>query len=190
MPQGKFLRQPFDDENLIKRYDPNRLIDREENLQRFYEAIYTLYWQAQDTREKGISWRNFLVGSSMYAFRQDVYEYSAHWKVFRGMNTKVKEDSRNVCAEPISLNAAMSEGYNWIVGMVIVGFPQKDDKDILHLTLRPCSHCRMLMKNHPLITPETIIVTANPPPVGSEEKEVEIVHEIHTFAELLKAYCE
>ena len=168
--------------------DPTRPIGREEQLHRFRSAIFTLYWQAERVRKLGISWRNFYVGCAMWAFREDASTYDARWRVFYGMNTKVDENGRNICAEPIPLNAAFASAYTEIIGMVVIGEAQEDNKG-KHLTLRPCMHCRQLMKNHPLIKPETIIITALPPP-GEIDSLGEVPHEIHTFRELLELYDE
>ena len=174
---------------LSHRLDPKRPIGREEQLSRFGTALYALYWQAERARKLGISWRNFCVGCSMYAFREDAYNYEDRWRVFYGMNTKIAEGARNICAEPVPLGAAYASAYSEIIGMVIVGEPQADENGHNYLTLRPCSHCRLLMKNHPLIRPETIIVTAHPP-IGEVESLDEVVHEAFTFQELLVAYGE
>jgi cytidine deaminase len=170
-------------------YDPRRLIEREENERKFRQATYALYWQAERARKLGISWRNFCVGCCVYAFKQDVVIFGDHWRAFYGMNTKVAENSRNVCAEPVTLGAAYGTGYEEIIGMVIVGQPQPDERGETPLTLRPCTHCRTLMKAHPLITPQTIIVTAHPPPFEFDHMD-QVTHETHTFGELLALYGE
>lgn len=168
--------------------DPTRAVSREEQLHRFNSARLTLYYQAVRMLSCAISWRNFNVGCAVLAFRQDAYSYESRWRVFYGMNTKVQQDARNICAEPIPINAALSAAYTEIIGMVVVGMPQADNKGE-HLTLRPCAHCRQLMKHHPLVTPETVIITAVPV-VDEAEVFDDIPHEAHTFQQLLEQYDE
>lgn len=176
-------------EQLAWRLDPRRPISREEQLERFSNALFALYWQAERVRRLGISWRNFCVGCAVWAFREDASTYEDRWRAFCGMNTKVLEGSRNICAEPIPLNFALSRCYTEIIGMVVVGNTQPEPNGNTPPTLRPCPHCRLLMKHHPLIKPHTIIVTALPPP-GEIDSLGEVTHEIFTFEELLKEYGE
>jgi cytidine deaminase len=173
----------------VRRLDPTRPVSRKDQLRRFLNASYALYWQAERVRKQGISWRNFCVGCSVWAFRKDASTYEDRWRVFYGMNTKVKEDSRNICAEPVPMGASLASGYTEIIGMVVVGNPQADEQGHTPKTLRPCVHCRLLMKHHPLIRPHTIIITAHPP-IGEPESFDEITHEMHTFKELLQEYGE
>jgi cytidine deaminase len=169
-------------------FDPTRPVSREEQLHRFQSAVFTLYWQAEYVRRRGISWRNFCVGCAAWAFREDAPTYDSRWRMFIGMNTKVAEQARNICAEPIPLNAALASSYTEIIGVVVIGEAQEDNKG-KHLTLRPCAHCRELMKSHPLMRPDTIIITALPPPRDIDSLD-EVPHEVHTLQELLEIYDE
>lgn len=166
--------------------DPSRPVSHEEQIHKFTNAMYALYWQAERVRHRALSWRNFCVGCAVWSFRADVSTHEDRWKWHYGMNTKVEEGSRNICAEPIPINAAYAEGRTEIVGLIVVGMPREQDTT---KTLRPCEHCRLLMKKHPLITPQTIIVSALPPVEPVESME-DVVHEIHTFEQLLVEYGE
>ncbi len=171
--------------------EPTRIISREEQLRRFNNALFPLYYQAVRVREQGMSWRQFNVGCAIWAFREDASTHSDRWRVFYGMNSKILEGSRNICAEPIPLGAALASAYTEVIGVVIVGQTQEDERGITPLTLRPCAHCRLLMKNHPLIKPHTLVVTAHPPPEGREIDCIsEVPHEVFTFEELLREYDE
>lgn len=172
--------------SIEERLNPAREISRVEQIHRFANGAYTLYWQAERTRKLGISWRNFCVGCAMWAFREDASSVEQRWACFCGMNTKIRQDSRNICAEPVPLNIAYSKCYTEIIGMVIVGVPREEDTSP---TLRPCEHCRVLMKHHPLVTPDTIVVTALPPQ-GSEQSFDDIRYELFSFESLLKEYGE
>lgn len=168
---------------------PSRPVSHEEQVYKFNNALFPLYFQAERVRHRALSWRNFCVGCAVWSFRADASTYEDRWAWHYGMNTKVEEGSRNICAEPIPINAAYAAGRTEIIGMVVVGLPREQDTT---KTLRPCEHCRLLMKKHPLITPRTIIVSALPPQKPLEEIETmaDIEHEVHTFEGLLKEYGE
>lgn len=70
--------------------------------------------------------------------------------------------------------------------MVVVGYPREEDADPV---LWPCEHCRFLMRHHPLITPDTIVISALPPD-GEPENWNEIQHEVRTYGELLAKFGE
>lgn len=176
-------------EAIENQYDPSRVITQEEQLHRFGNAAFALYWQAERARQRGISWRGFCVGCAAWSFREDASTYEQRWRYVYGMNTKVEENSRNICAEPISINAAYAAAHTKIIGMVVVGETQTEANGRTPKTLRPCAHCRFLMKNHPLIKLDTIIITALPPP-GEIDSLDEVTHEVFTFEELLKEYNE
>ena len=175
---------PLNGEELL---DPRREVSRTEQMMRFEHALLPLYWQAVRVQQRGISHRNFCVACAVWAFREDASSFASRWKWFFGVNSKVLSDSRNTCAEPVALTSAHTEFYSEVPGMLIVGETQADEDGIVYPTLRPCKHCRLLLQNHPLVTPETIIVTARLP-----HKIIatfsDTIHEIHTLAELLEAY--
>jgi cytidine deaminase len=174
----------------VRLLDPRRIILWEENERRFRSNLWVYYWLAVAARGKGISWRNFQVGSALCAFRQRVVNFQDHWQIFAGMNLKFAETERNTCSEQVAVGSAHASRFSSIVGMVIVGVPQADEKGIIHKTLRPCAHCRKFLRRNPLIRKETIIVTAHPPSHKDVESWDEIPHEIFTFGELLKEYGE
>ena len=189
----KFLSRtgitPAHREEIQNRLDPTRPISHEEQLARFLNALDALYFQAEEARQLGQSWRNFLVGSAVWAFREDASTYEDRWRWFYGMNRKVNETSRNICAEPVAIEAALARRSTEIIGMVVVGNSRQEDDGSTPLTLPPCPHCRFLMKHHPLMRPHTIIVTAHPP--GPETESIsDVVHEIRTFEELLRDHGE
>jgi cytidine deaminase len=174
---------------LSQQLDPRRIVSRKEQLQRLNSALDPLYWQAERARNLGISWRNFCVGCAVWAFRADASTHEDRWRVFYGMNTKVNEKSKSICAEPVPIGAAYASASTEIIGLIIVGNPQEDERGIVPKTLRPCVHCRLLMKHHPLMKPHTIIVTAHPPTEKIEHVS-ETTYEVFTLEELLRGYGE
>lgn len=155
---------------------------------RFVSALLALYFQAEIKRARARSYRDFRVACAAWAYRKDASLVDTLWKPYYGINSKAGKDERNICAEPVALDSALSEGYTAIIGVVIVAETQDDDFG-LHPTLRPCKHCRDFMRHHPLITADTIIVTALPPTKETESLD-DVVHEVHTFKQLCEFYGE
>lgn len=181
---GTIVEQGF----ALAKFDFDRPIGPEERYLRFLDAAYTIYWQAERSRSRARSWRGYRVGCGAYAYRSDL-PYCDRFRASYGINSKTAEDGRNVCAEPVAIDSVAAFGYEEIVGMVIIAEPQEEESGDAPKTRRPCPHCRAFMRSSPLVKPETIIVTALPPPHQEAEWD-EIVHEIHTFRELCALYGE
>ncbi|HVU75677.1 MAG TPA: hypothetical protein VHD38_02495 [Candidatus Paceibacterota bacterium] len=131
-----------------------------ERAQRFRQSIPYLYHQARLAREKGMSWRDFKVGTALLAFKSG-QRHDEAWKTFSGMNTKHAPNMRPTCSEPIAINGAYAEDYSLVIGMVVVG--ELREEDIGHiLTLHPCRDCRWFMNQHPLIDRHTLVLTVQP----------------------------
>ncbi|HYF28906.1 MAG TPA: hypothetical protein VEA36_00890 [Candidatus Paceibacterota bacterium] len=156
-----------------------RIVPRWELYQRFRQSTEYLYWQAVSARELAQSYRQFNVGCALLAFRPD-RPHRQSYEVHVGMNLKVAQQARPVCAEPIAIGGAHGAGCSRAIGMVIVGELREEDVDVLK-TLHPCTECRLLMEDHPIIRPDTIIVTARPPVDGRVPE-----YEIRTFKRLLE----
>lgn len=178
--------------DVLDALDVTRHISEAEHLRRFQNVALALYWQAERVRAQGRSWRNFHVGSGAWAYRSDASTVADRFQAFFGMNSKAQHDGRNICAEPIAIDGAATRGYTRIVGIVVVGEAQEDERGQTPRTLRPCAHCRRFMASHPLVRPDTLILCANPPKAGHAEPEewFDIVHELFTFKELLALYGE
>ena len=145
-------------------FDMYRPTGPEERLSRFFGAAYALYWQAERSRHRARSWRNFCVGCGVFAYREDPPLDAGRFRAFYGMNSKPEKDGRNICAEPIPIDGATAIGYERAIGLVVIGETQEDEGHNIPPTLRPCKFCRQFMRKSPIIMPETIIVTALPPP--------------------------
>lgn len=179
----------IDQRQALAKFDPNRPISREEQVERFFKASYALYWQAERSRQRALSYRHFCVACAVWAYREDLPLDHGRFRPFYGVNIKVLPGARNTCAEPVALGGALSFAYTDAVGIVIVGNTQADERGATPPTLRPCKECRLFMRNCPLIKPDTIVVTAQPPPHAEAEWN-EIPHEVHTFQELSSMYAE
>lgn len=145
------------------KFDSHRTIDqlpRWERVQRFRQSIPYLYHRAQIALDKGMSYRDFKVGTALLAFKEH-QPHDLAWKAFAGMNTKHARNMRPVCSEPIAINAAYAENFSLVIGMVIVGDLREEDIGKI-LTLHPCQDCRWFMDGHPLIDRNTLILTVPP----------------------------
>ncbi len=176
-----------DQQEALRQFDPHRPIRREEQLARFHGAMYALYWQAVRSRARARSYRHFCVGCAVFAYREDLAIDGGRFRAFYGLNSKASQESRNICAEPVALDSAASLGYTDALGIIVVGNTQEDERGKTPPTLRPCQHCRAFMQHSPLVKPDTVIITALPPPHEEAELE-EIVFEEHSFKELLALY--
>jgi cytidine deaminase len=151
---GYELRIKFDSRRSI------RQLPMWERVQRFRQSIPHLFRAAMAAREKGMSYRDFKVGSALLAFREN-QPHEESWKVFAGMNTKHAPNMRPTCSEPIAINAAYAENFSLVIGMVVIG--ELREEDIGHLlSLHPCRDCRWFMHGHPLIDHNTLVLTAHP----------------------------
>ena len=177
----------FDTEAVRLSLDPRRVISKKEQWSRFWDSHIWEYLIVEAKRvgeEHAASWRDFKVGCAVYAWdskRHHKGDFAGRWKIFRGCNMKPVQGGHNVCAEQVAIGAARSEGYEWILGMALVGIPQEDGcTGIKGKTLHPCGDCRSFFASLPEITPDTVIITATP-----DEAEVET----QTVKELLKFYA-
>ena len=178
-----------DQREALCRFNPDRETGRDEQLERFGNAAYALYWQAERSRARGRSYRDFRVGCGVFAYRADLPLGEGRFRAFYGMNSKAEKDGRNICAEPVALDAANALGYTDAVGIVVIGQTQEDERGRTPRTLRPCAHCRAFMRHSPLVKPDTLVVTALPPPSSKAEWE-DIPHEVFTFQDLCLEYGE
>lgn len=151
----------------------------EEQHARLEISIPYLYNMACAARTRAMSYRNFNVGSAGLFFRQG-FSKSNSWGVFSGMNTKHARNMRPICSEPITINGAHSQGFEVMIGIVVVGVLREEDIGILQ-TLHPCQDCRWLMNGHPACNDQSIVVTAMPPEAGGLAKQ-----EKHTLKSLLE----
>jgi cytidine deaminase len=182
------LGTPAEQGFALYQIDLDRPIDPEERRLRFMGNVEAFYWQAERSRPRARSWRGYRVGCSAYAYRGD-FPIDRRFHASPGINSKTAEKGRNVCAETVAIDSAAALGYEEIVGMVIIAEAQEEDDGTTPKTRRPCALCRDFMRNSPLIKPETVIITALPPP-HEEAEWKKITHEIRTFRELCLLYGE
>lgn len=163
------LHSPEGREYIAQLYDPNRLVGWGEHYERFVSASEALIHQCRTKarldnpkRSPSLSYRQFIVMSAVYAFKQDAYYPEDRWKIFYGANVKVGPSYPAICAEPVALTQARCEGYTRIIGMVVVGNPQIDEETgETPLTLMPCCNCRRAFQLMPEVKGSTVVISAH-----------------------------
>jgi cytidine deaminase len=167
-----------------------------EALAYFWENKPTLYREALAMYHKVIkeklNWRDFGVGAAAVAYNSNTKEY----KIITGWNTKEKQDDDKHCAEKRVYEFAQKEGFDKIVGIVVVAEHQKPDSEVACSTLHPCAVCQDMLRQSPLSWGNMPIVTMSVPPSPdilfpeseSESLEYSLLEEQHTLDELLKKH--
>lgn len=157
--------------------------NREDFLHQFLQSELFLLDRANFTRQRGAnSYRDFDVGAGVFALD----ETRRRVGYFFGANYHPEQGGTKVCAEQIATQKAIDAGYNYIVGIVVMGEPQMDgESHLLTPTLHPCGNCRRIFSNLTQTNPEnermmdehTVIATAKDLEVGPFER--------HSLKELL-----
>jgi cytidine deaminase len=182
------------------KFESHRRVDQLplwERVQRFRQSVPWLFHEARLAWAKGMSYRDFKVGTSLLAFKAG-QEHEKSWGIFSGMNTKHAPNMRPTCSEPIAINAAYAENYSVVLGMVVVG--ELREEDIGHIaTLHPCKDCRWFMHGHPMVDSHTLVLTTSPNYWGFGYYKDEFPrsrmyrrfgkeYEIHTVGQLLRKH--
>lgn len=120
-------------------------------------VLYTLLG-TRVYQEKAVSYRGFNVAAGVLAVKASGYAR------FYGNNIKVDDtDTVNIHAEDIAVGKAERANYDAISVLTVIGPTQEDHASGLHThTLHPCGRCRDRLSTHPLISDDTLIVTATP----------------------------
>jgi cytidine deaminase len=153
----------FSKELLEKVFNPYREIFPAEQLARFEAStLYLLTTAREIARHAAVSYRGFVVGCAVWAFRTHTEYREERWKVFRGANFKAHVAWSTVCAEQVAVHSARCAGYDRIIGVVVVGEPQQDSESgRVSPTLHPCGKCRRTFESLPEVDQATRIVTAH-----------------------------
>lgn len=122
------------------------------------EFVRAMAVEATRAYELGYSYRNFRVGAAALYFCDDEphIEYGANFKGSKGCRI-------NRHAEQEILASLRDMGNVACRALAVSGDLQTDQHSGRHTyTLHPCGWCRDAIANSPLITPETMIVSARP----------------------------
>lgn len=132
--------------------------------------------RAREVAERAFSYRHFKVGCAVLAWSRERNEY----KIFAAANIKPLKDGPKQCAEAVAVSYAISNGYDLIVAIVVVGEPQADSESgIESVTLHPCYICRKFLSALPQVDKDTIVLT-----VQNHEGN----KEWHTFGQILQIH--
>lgn len=139
---------------------------------------YMMYQARAAVRHSAHSYRGFLVGASAYAVRT----HDGDTAVVSAGNLKNEHKSK-VCAERKALALAKKAGFERIVGLVVAA---TTDLDLIEgvsgrktPTLHPCADCRSMFHDHPLMRPDTLVVTT-----GLDTNR----YQVHDVSELVDFY--
>lgn len=122
------------------------------------DVALSLLVRTSEFREKAMSYRGFNVGAGAM-----VLQGNRVGRVF-GFNAKFDEtDSVNIHAEDLVTAKATDAGFDRISVLAVIGPIQEDHVSGRCMpTLHPCGRCREMLRESPLISDDTLIVTAKP----------------------------
>lgn len=124
---------------------------------RFEHQLEELIRRARQASTRAVSYRDFRVGCAVLAEND-----RGRTRRFLGANAKPIADGPKICAEQVAVMAAVTYGYDRIIGMVVAGDPQPDGRTGIQApTLHPCWHCRQMLGSLPNMRAETIVVTVH-----------------------------
>lgn len=168
VPTEKFIEQNYSTNVRAGQYfDPYELI-----FQWGKSAIAT----ARATRDRRArSYRNFKVGSAVISVNDEKHEAAG----FVSANSKLSKEDDKICAEMNIVGEAKKQGYDYHVGLFVVGTTDPEEiKEVTGLatpTLHPCEPCRAL------IDEATVVIST-----GYDED----VYEVYTGKQLWNVYAE
>jgi cytidine deaminase len=121
-------------------------------------TVLQLLLDTSEAREWAVSYRDFDVAAGAWAV-----DYPRYGRLL-GFNVKVDEtDAVNIHAEDIVTAKALDAGYKHISVLTVIGPTQEDHASGRHTeTLWPCGRCRGRLADSPLVSDETLIVSATP----------------------------
>ncbi len=121
------------------------------------------------------SYRNFHVSAGAMAIK------GARIGRVLGYNIKLDEtDLVNIHAEDLVLAKASDYGFDKISVLAVIGPTQEDHASGRHTpTLHPCGRCRERLRESPLISDDTLIVTAKPDFTAIELATLGDIEKVH-----------
>lgn len=153
-----------------------------EHLRMFDQMREHLIERARKVAEMASSYRDFKVGCAILVWRPEGQTTLDHYSILTAANVKPRPDGPKACAEQTVVCYAMSNGWTRVIAMAVAGEPQADEKSgLTPPTLHPCWLCRTLLKSLPIVSDDTIVLTAHNH-AGTVED--------HTFKEVLEIHGE
>lgn len=125
---------------------------------------------------KGISHRGFKVGAAGFVIDPEKRRAA----ILLGANFTPFPGAPKRCAEMELLEKAYKGGYKRVDAMAVSGPLQTDEESrVVSPTLHPCSECRGLIRLHPLIYPDTMLLTAD---------EEGTTHEVYSMRDFFRLH--
>ena len=131
---------------------------REDHEKAFRDALPSLIREAQEARDNAVNYRGFLVGCSVFAWDAKTRTYrsfsAGNMRPVKGPSPPTGRDK--LCAERYAIEQAEKAGVTRILGIVTASTEQHTGKNVEgHKVLRPCEECCQLIKDTPLIKPDS-----------------------------------
>lgn len=139
------------------------------------DVVLNLLLGTREYQDKAVSYRGFNVAAGVVALN------GLRIGRFYGNNVKVDDtDLINIHAEDIATGKAADENYRAVSVVSVIGPTQEDHGSGMHTrTLHPCGRCRDRLEDHPLISRDTLFVTANPDFKIIEFASLEAIKALH-----------
>jgi cytidine deaminase len=130
--------------------------------------------------DRTFSYRGFRVGTTLMAMVDGTKEIG----IFSHGNLKKQSHTDKVCAERKALQRAQKAGFTRAIGLVVAGTSDREAIAAVSMrptaTLLPCEDCRHRFREHPLVTPDTLVIST-----GLERD----IYQVHTVSELDAYYA-
>jgi cytidine deaminase len=142
-----------------------------------YDQLPRLAVQAlAAARKEAISYRGFFVGAAAYASDPE----NMRTALLFGANYKPFEGAPKRCAEMEVLEKAHRRDFKKIRAIAIAGPIQADTvSGVQSETLHPCFECRQALREHPLIYPDTMVLTVDEDGATYETYDMRELYRIH-----------
>lgn len=171
-------------EKRLQSEEPEKL---KEALEYFWsqkkELYHLAYAMQRKVIEERLSYRDFGVGAAAVVYRSSDNSFA----IMPGWNEKKTKSSVKHCAEMKIFEKAQNQGYDKVIGIVVVGERQEDASKVACTTLHPCRECRNVMRRSRLAWSDMPVVTMSiPPDVDfADLGDYSPVEEQNTLAQLL-----
>jgi len=131
----------------------------------------------QAIEQLGQSYRGYKVGAAVLAHD----EFGGRLGIYFGGNYTPYKGATWNCAEKRALEVVQKRGFNRVLAVAISGpAPHVDEiSGVESPTRHPCSKCRGMLSESPLIAPDTLIATSN---------LTEDAYELHTAESILQLH--
>lgn len=129
----------------------------------------------QAAEHRAVSYRDFNVGAAVYA----IDPVNRRYGFLYGANLTPYQGSPKRCAEMEATEKAEEHRYKKIQAIAVSGPIQSHASGLISETLHPCDACQVMFRKHPLIYPDTLVLTAD---------ETGSAHELYDMREFFRIH--